>query len=245
MHQNWDKASYNILTNSGLEKLTQSWEKTPETFDVYFVKKDGMGQIGFEIGQVDENYLKEKMKINVPINRNNITAIFANNKGQERMPMTSWTTAHRFGHAIRQLASYQKYFAVVQRDFKVLLKQIYGKNEPSGFDRKYNLLLKQIMSAFGSMRSARTNSLVNYGEFAHELFAEYITTGKIIFRTEIPKQLTTSYAWGKPNDGAYSQIHNDELMMNSIKDMLPSMADHYVMLCEDILVECVGKIFVM
>lgn len=261
-HQHWDKASYNILTNDpGLEKLKNKWKNVPQTFDMYFIKKAGMRD-HIEVGDVDEEYL-EQLGIKVPpIDPSHITIFFTNNRAAERIPMTPWTIGHRFGHAARRINAYQNFIEQVDRDFRELLKEIYGLERPSpygnyGFGgyrddsgnkwRQYEQFMRKLMEGLGTMRSARKGELFRTGEFQHELFGQYIIQGEITFRDEIPRQLVTRYAWGNPTwDGsAHSKVHRDEHMLEYMIEKVAAAAGHYNVLCNRILNECIGKIFVM
>ena len=248
MNQNWDKASHNILTRSseqGFEKLRNAWSKVPQTFDMYFLKDKGT-RSSYLQGEVDEDYLKQ-LGVNIPINRENITVIFSNNLGGDRVPMTPWVVGHRFGHSVLRLDTFQRFVQHVERDFGEILETVYGKERQSrySYDPEHGKLMKQIMMAFGTMRSARTGNLNNYREFIFELFGQYIITGEIKFRSEIPRSLTTRYAWGNPVSGAWSKIHNDEPMMDHIKAQMEANAHYYEVECDRILNDCIGRIFVV
>jgi hypothetical protein len=253
-HQLYDKASYNILTNDpNFEKLKGRFSKTKQNFDIYFVKKGGMSR-HHEVGEVSEDYL-DQLGIDLPpINGSNITLLFTNNRAAERMPLTPWTTAHRMGHAFRRLPEYDKFYRAIEREFDELIDEIYGLKKPSQWgdpkgkkQQDYARFMRQLMQAFGSMRSAREGELFREGEFVHELLAQYIINGKITFREEIPRQLVTKYAWGNPTwDGSKSsKIHNDEYMMDYVVEKLRAAASYFGILCERMLDACVGKIFVM
>ena len=249
MNQNWDKGSHNILMRSAdqrFEKLRNAWSKVSQTFDMYFLKDKGT-RSSFLQGEVDESYLK-KLGVDIPINRDNITVIFSNNLGGDRVPMTPWVVGHRFGHGVFQLDTFQRFVQHVERDFREILETVYGREKQGGvygYDAEHDRLMKQIMMSFGTMRSARTKNLSNYREFIFELFGQYIIAGEIKFRSEIPRSLTTRYAWGNPVSGASSKIHNDEPMMDHIKDQMESNAHYYGVECDRILNDCIGRIFVV
>jgi len=250
MNQNWDKASHNILTNGGLERVRKSWSKVPQDFDLFFVKDDGMRKTWFE-GEVSENHLKQR-GINVNINPNAITLIFTNNLGGNRVPMTPWILGHRFGHVLWRDDEFQGFYKMVRRDFSDLIEEIYGRERKGGFmaygdsyDSEHDKLLRLMAMALGSMRSARTGKLDSFEEFLFEMLGQYIIAGKIEFRNNVPRMLTTRKAWGRHADGVYSKIHNDEHMMDYITQALESHAHHYTIQCKRILNDCVGRIFVI
>lgn len=255
-HQSWDKASYNILTNDvNFEKLKNRWSRVRQTFDMYFVKNSGMSK-QLQVGAVYEDYLK-KLGIKIPpINYDHITVFFTNNIGSERVPMTPWTIGHRFGHAIfSDIPLMKQFHEILEHDFANLLKTIYNihpviKTYGDNYykeKKQHDKFLIKLMSAFGTMRSAREGLINRLGEFTFELLGQFILDGKITFNEEIPKQLITSYAWGRPKwDGtAYSRIHNDESMIDHVIDTLQYNAEEYNKICDKMLDRCVGKIFVM
>ena len=258
--QHYDRATINILKSDaakGFEKLRKSFALVDQTIDVYFVKTPGMRD-HIEVGEVSEDYLKQ-LEIDVPqINRSNITIFFTNNTGAERMPLTPWTIAHRMGHAVRSLESYQNFTRHVEKDFNELLEQIYGKNKPSRYfgvqddraqreQRDHDSFVRQLMMELGTMRSAREKELFRSGEFVHELFAQAITQNKIKFNEKIPRQLIIRYAWGNPTwDGStHSKIHRDEYMLDDIIERIRSNAHFYKSQVKLVLRDMVGKIFVM
>ena len=253
----YDRASVNIMkadAGRDFKNLKKSFSLVEQTIDAYFVKMPGMRD-HLEVGEVTEDYLKQFGVDIPPINRSNITIYFTNNRGTERMPLTPWTIAHRIGHAARRLDSYQKFTQHVQRDFAELLEMIYGIEKSSqryAFDDRsrqqqadHDKLIRQLMMSLGTMRSARTKSLFNSGEFTHELFAQAIIKNKIEFNEKIPRQLITKYAWGNPSQGAYSKVHADEPMLNDIVDRIQSNASYYKTQVNLVLKDMVGKIFVM
>lgn len=265
-HQSWDKASYNIryINDPDFQKLKNKWINVPQTFDMYFVKATGMRSF-LETGEVSKDhrffdYLK-KSNIKIPeIDEDNITVFFTNNSAAERIPMTPWTIGHRFGHASRNIHEYQEFTKKITSDFESLLRRIYGKEKPPSYTyggyggygeretnkrQNYDAFLRQLMQAFGTMRSAKMKLINRIGEFTHELFGQYIINGKITFNEEIPRQLVTKYSWGRPTwDGsAYSKVKSEE--KEGIIEKVREMADNYNYMCADILDACIGKIFVM
>jgi len=239
---NYTAKDIGILTSpKGVEKIKKKWEKVPQNFDLYFLRAPGAGR-HVEEGEVDEKFLKGELNLNIPINRSNITVIYTNNLGTEKMPMNAWTIAHRFGHAVRQLKPYQYYMREVEKDFNHLLSMVYGQQSKSQYqvyDRKADNDKKHLAHALGTMGSARKKALVNFGEFNHELLAQYITQGNIKFN-KLPRMVPTRYAWGNPI-GMYARQEDRE--MND--EYVEYMAEKYESDIDMILNHCVGKIFVM
>ena len=257
--QHYDRASINILKGDAsrdFKNLKKSFSLVKETIDAHFLKAPGMrGQI--EIGEVNEEYLKQFGVEIPPIDRSHITIFFTNNLGAERMPLTPWTVAHRIGHAARRIDSYQKFTDHVTRDFSELMEMIYGLDRVSqryafgDQERKkqadHEKFTRQLMMGLGTMRSAREKAIFNTGEFTHELFAQAIIKNRIEFNREIPKQLVIKYAWGNPTwDGSvHSKIHRDEPMLDDITDRIEANANFYKSQVNLVLRDMVGKIFVM
>ncbi len=235
-HQGWDKASFNILKNGGIEKIKNVWKNTQQMFDMYFVKDVGMTKT-LQDGQVDADYLASN-KINIPVNPTHITIIFTNNIAAEKVPLTPWTAAHRFGHAISNSNQNLQYLGkVIDRDLKSVAEQVYAKYDPK--------IKLAIMHAIGTMRSAQTGNIFREGEFIFELLAQHLVTGQITFNPELPKSIPLKKVYGNVTSSAYSQIEKDEMYKREIGDFIISLADFYTGICKKVLGECIGKIYVM
>ncbi len=253
------KDDFGILTNErGVEKIKTKWAKSKEPFNV-FVLRSKEGAKEREVGEVNSEYLANKLKLSPEDiqhinNPNTINIVFTNNMGAERMPMNWWTMAHRVGHAIRRIPEYQEYVKILTREMYNLLYQIYdyqkksefssyGYGNPKQSPEKINeKMLLSLAMAIGGMRSARERLLRNFGEFYHELVAQYIIEGKTRFRPP-PKGLITGYSWGRPQtSGSYISQEEIEGWTDSINDHVAPMIDHYIGAA---LKKCIGKIFVM
>lgn len=254
-HQNWDKASYNILTNDpGFEKLKTKWENVPWDFDIYFVKNKGLRNY-LNQGEVTEELLQRIVKNPPEIDYTNITVFFVNNTAVEKMPMTAWTIAHRFGHAISASKPYRDAIAIIEDHLQKIAIKVYKKKpkpyytsilQPEEVDFPvYEKIQLALMNSFGTMRSARKSQINRSGEFYHELFAQYLLQGTITFNKEIPKQIVTSYAWGNPNRTFSSLVHSNENDLNAIYNGLDNLANRIERAFSNVLNYCVGRIFVM
>jgi hypothetical protein len=100
--------------------------------------------------------------------------------------------------------------------------------------------MKRLMQAVGTMASARMGNIRAYFEFAHELMAQYIMDGTIRFNP-LPDSLTTHHAWGRPQN----RWRQDKVAHEQANEDLEYMAQEYMVMCEEIIQRCVGKIFVM
>ena len=251
---NWDnnKRKYGyqpddvgILTSEkGVEKIKRKWENVRQDFDLYFLKSP-IAYKQIEVGEVSDEFLRDKLKINLPpINRDHITVIYTNNIGAERVPMTAWTIAHRFGHAIRKIHEAQEFNKKVEQSLTRFIEFYYNTNSPRmtnysnrevGAQFKFEALLRNLAKALGTMKSARTGNIIRFYEFAHELLAQYIITGKIHFN-DLPDRIVHSYAWGKPQGPFKSGDGSEDL-----RDLELELIND----CDWLLDSMIGKIFVM
>ena len=254
-----------------VEKIKAAFSKTPFLFDLYFVNKPGAGQ-HVEIGQVRPDFVFSKLTPKsrdwnserssqglgidpreLTLNPEAITCFFTNNAGAERMPMTAWIIAHRLGHVISRayapagkIGTYAGMEKYVERKL-VELAACYGINKPANSyhytpsdyasTRKNELAMKYLCHEIGTMRSARDKNLRNLQEMHHELFAQYLVEGQIILNPA-PARIPVTYAWGKPQ---YRSCRNPAEAQNIVE----MLAASYHNFADNVLNECVGKIFVM
>lgn len=191
-----------LLTSPrGLEKINRQWQRTPYVFDMYLVNDPRVNKQEFiEVGEVSEDFVREKMKLTPEEFPGRtpgvITIIFTNNRGNRRYMASGWILAHRFGHALwasqgqmgKEWLEYTRHLRTVFRD---MLSSVYDvnigeKDYVSGDDVILRLAAHQV----GTMKSAREASLNNWYEFAYELFAQYLLTGKITLNP-LPDTLVT------------------------------------------------------
>ncbi len=259
----WDAPSLKLLqSEKGMKKIQLAWKDTEHDYDVYFLKSKGMRDT-LEKGEVNPDYVINELGIkDFQHDKNAITIIFTNNIGAERMPMTAWTMAHRFGHALQSSERYNygkisgnfKLFADrVTQDFKELLKTVYNfevktqftyDRNDSGSIARSQKVTRELMQGLGTMKSARDNKLFRPGEFMHELVAQYLITGKIRFNKEAPRMLDRKVAWGNVSHNVYSKM-NQDLEKTEVGHQIESMADNYNWIIADLLSSAVGRIYVM
>lgn len=246
---NWDKASFNILnqaSQTNFEKLKLAWEKTPENFDLYFYKNKGT-HFSVEKGEVDVSYL-QRLGLNIPINPSNITVVFTNNLGIEKVPMTPWIIAHRFAHAIRRSATvgsaYIKMIEIIRNDFSLLFEETFNINKKYNFN--FNSYLEKFMISMATMRSAKTNKISRFNELFHEFLAQYLLEGKITYNKEIPNEIILTKAWGRPANYIRTSVEpDDKIHIDELKNRVIYYEDKHSELMEDLIKMCVGRIFVM
>ena len=252
----YNKQDTGILENpKAVAKIHRSWSNTKFDFDFYFLRNYKSSKHR-EVGQVSLDWVKENLEINITPKEDHITVIFTNNQGDEKIAMTSWTLAHRLGHAIRKEKMFEEYFRKqVEKDFKEILNYVYGINLKDAYKIRdtyfygqnrpdYEKYIKSIYLAVGKMKSARDNILRNSNEFIYELVAQYIVTGGIQFN-DLPRSLIVErrMAWGKPNH-KYKNII-DEDMYQEYNQQLHNNASVYEHYLDSVFGSLVNKIFVM
>ncbi len=258
-----DPQDRKILTNPrAQQQIIHKWSKTVVPFNMYFVNNAEANR-HTEVGEVSTEWLEKNMPKTLPqlkLRDDAVNIIYTNNKGSERVPMTSWIMAHRFGHAIdRYNNSVQYDFTEIRntvlRTVSNILEEYYGiKDIPYDKDKlprfsymnrhKTHPDTERILIAFyqiiGKMRSARSKNLRNENEFVHELLAQYIITGHVTFNPlpenffyTVPRRRIPIRGNGNPGDYQY---------YNSQLETLAEALDEQF---ETLLETCVGRIFVM
>ncbi len=249
----WKADDIKILTSPNLvEKIKKKWQKVPQTFDLHFVRIPG-GTNFREKGEVNSDFIRDQLKLDIPIDNDNITIIFTQNVGDERKAMNYWTMAHRgLGHALQRDTEYQYFAEQVQRDLKEISERFFNlsgeRYNPYGYggygDSSQRIVRERknmldVAHAIGTMGSARARNVRNFGEFPHEIISQYIITGRIKFN--VPKNLITRYNWGNPQY-QYRDRSSDE---EDLTEKLRSMEEYYTSLCQDILQNLLGRVFVV
>ncbi len=232
-HQGWDKASFNILNNNGIEKIKNIWANTKNTFDLYFVKQSGMKNL--TVGIISQEEL-QKLNINISPNPDRITVIFVNNIGADRMPMTPWTAAHRFGHTLFSLPEFQKFRTLFIQDIRTIIQQIYHLFNNRNISEK---IILAIMNSIGKMRSAREKKIDRMNEFFFEIVAQYITSGKVTFNISLPNIIKSKDFY------LQSYANQDEIVKNEIELLIGHMGNYAERDLQKIFNNCVGKIFMI
>ena len=247
-----------ILTSPrGVEKIKRQWEKTPFDFDMYLVNDPRVNKSQFrEVGLVDMSFVRDKMKLTadeIPDpDGNTITIIYTSNTGAERYMSSGWILAHRLGHALARgrgfpAEKWQEFIKDLRKRIADILKEVYGIDVYSKtYDFQGNAgrdkILKYVAQQLGTMKSARDNKMRNWYEFAYELLAQYLLTGKITFNP-LPQSIITGIAgWGRKQT-RYSKDEEAREAINTSE--LESIALEIEGDLETILGASIGKVFVM
>lgn len=244
----YGKSDAGILTNQkAVDKIHKAWSNSKQNYSIYFVKSPQAYKHS-EVGEVTSEWIKANIGIDIPADPRSITVVFTNNIGDQKVPMTAWIMAHRFGHVVNRVALFQQYFVKeMLYDLKQILQSVYGVQGNDGL--QYGMVMRNkdnpylaLVNALGTMRSVRTNNLRNFDEFYFEVLAQYLTTGKITFN-KLPPRLTlsTRYAWGNPTSKSMAAQDAPD----AYDDHIEGLAEKYEANLDTILGGLVGKIFLM
>ena len=240
-----------------IEKIKRQWEKTPFDFDIYLVNDPRVNKSKFrEIGLVNMDFVRKKMKLTpeeIPDpDGNTITIIYTSNTGAERYMASGWILAHRLGHAFARnggipAEKWNVFRESLRNRFAAILKEVYGidvysKTYDFAGNAEKDKILKYVAQELGTMKSARDKKMRSWYEFAYELLAQYLLTGKIKFNP-LPQSIITGIAgWGRKKT-RYSQ--NEEARQAINLEELDSIASEIEADLEIVLGSSVGKVFVM
>lgn len=234
-----------ILENpKAVDKIHRSWSNSKNDFEFHFVRSFKASR-HVEVGEVSREWVKENIGADIIPKEGAITVVFTNNIGTEKIPMTAWAMAHRFGHAVRKDKTFERHMSEEMfRDFGEILEYVYGVQTHSqewGQREKYR---KALFTAVGKMKSARENRLVTSYEFVHEVVAQYIITGRVEFN-DLPDPLVVDrrMAWGRPNNTTRRVV--DRTAYAEYNEMLRSHAAKYEYNLDSIFSGFEGKIYVM
>ena len=236
-----------------IEKLRDMFKNTTVDFDFYFVNKPGLRRFS-EKGRVPYEFIIKPYPDGlgldteqIRINPDNITIFFVSNTAADKTPMTSWTIAHRMGHAMNREPSFQDYTKWLDKEFNELLS-LYGKQKPSRYaydaedykrSRTFDLAKGRLFNHIGTMRSARESRIHRrYFEFYFELFVQYLKDGKITFNPLTKNLLVGFGPYGSKSIASTQNLEEAQEKLDMIANTIP----YYV---EDVLSANIGNIFVM
>lgn len=250
-----DKRDRDIIKHPvTITKVKDFFKNTSADFDFYFVNLTGRRKFA-EKGAVPESFvfdaypkglgLKPEQLRNGKINDNNITVFFVGNSAGEKIPMTAWTMAHRFGHAIRREYAFVEMTNWLEKSFEeVLTHYNLDKSKTSGDywgggrPDVTRLVKASLFNQIGTMRSAREGKISRYFEFYYELFAQYLKDGKITLN---PLKQTIRKKYGAYGREEHAYTRNIE----DVNDLINSIERDFGYYAEDAISESSGKIFIM
>jgi len=239
-------------------RARRMFENTPYDFRLFFSNIPGTGKYS-ERGTMSEEEIREifgdQADQIIKGSDDAITVVFVGNQGVDKVPLTPWVMAHRFGHAIQadrrgDIVSWTPWTEVEEYFFNTvnhILEEYYGKrstkyhNMPVKWDisSEYNALF----NAIGTQRSSRNKQIKRPYEFLYELFAQYLLTGRVTLNA-LPLQLAYGrQAWGRPT--RYLNLkpqYRDEDQRSLATDKITQELGSYF---DGVLGAAVGNIYVM
>jgi len=238
------------------QKLFKFFEKTGVDFRIFPVNYPGLRQFT-ERGEVKPEFIQQifakrpeiAQKILSDIDNDAITIVYVSNTGTNKVVMTPWIMAHRFGHAIQagQLnsSSAETWKTATNYFFQTIhniLSTIYNVNIPgNSYNSRYDQYYTALFHAIGTQRSSRQELLQRPFEFFYELFAQFLQTGKIKLNM-LPKNLPYGSAkWGRKSSMNVRSDVPEEDVNDDIYDLMNSMQWYF----ENVLSACLNQIFVM
>ena len=254
-HSFRDKRDRDLVVHpTAIQKVKDFFKNTSVDFDFYFVNLKGVKRFE-EKGKVSEDFIykeypnglgiKSDQLTNGKINSDNITVFFVGNSAAEKIPMTSWTIAHRFGHVLRFEPRFEEYDKWLDTKFMELL-ELYRVSQPmrtydDSYYRnlsKYNKAKCMLFNQIGTMKSARDGKIDRYSEFYYELFAQYLKNGEIKLNP-LNRVIVKGYAAYGRKETAHTQN------MEDVNYILSEIERDFKYYAENVLSDSVGNIYVM
>jgi hypothetical protein len=261
-----------LSSDKAVQKIKNKWANSKHKYDMYFLNSKEAKEHG-EKGVVSPEFVANTLNIkDFKNNPDAITIIFTGNSGDERVQLTPWILAHRFGHAIwyswkeksnpehsKINEAWTRLIGLIAENVNPIFENGYefrmniqrsgdGAGMPNfGYgDRneydKKNKVLGSFYESVGTMKSARDKELRGAYEFYYELLAQYIFANEIKFRP-IPKSIPYGKAaWGKQDEIRFRGAEGDYEYYDG---MMQNIVDEYPAYADYLLNRCVGKIMVM
>ena len=238
------------------QKLYKFFEKTGVDFRIFPVNYPGLRQFQ-ERGAVTPQFIQQIFakrpeiaeKILSDVDSDAITIVYVSNTGTNKVVMTPWIMAHRFGHAIvadsmnsSAGAAWKYAEEYFFRTIHEILSSIYRINVPGkSYNARYDQYYTALFHAIGTQRSSRQELLQRPFEFLYELFAQFLQTGKIKLNM-LPSNIPYgSSKWGRKN----SMTASPDVPADDVNDDIYGLMNTMPFLFEDVLSACMNRIFVM
>ncbi len=259
---NWEKnSSYGtqdraLLNNpKAVQKIKSMWKYPQESMFNVILVNHADARLHSEIGIVTPEWLAKEMPrvwpdIQPLIKANEINIIFTGNSADQRVPMTGWVMAHRFGHAME--ANHRRntpsrswggmgtdpskgqktyLFGEAYNTFIRVMMEImeaYGMGQPPAYS--YSRLptngpLRGFLHAVCTFRAARESNIRNPLEVLFECLAQYMLTGKVRFNPA-PKGFRYGRNYYAVRDEDYQQHAQNEL--DGLAYMLEEYFEHAI-----------------
>lgn len=241
-----------------LRKAQKMFGRTEHILNLYFANLPGLRKFS-EYGVMEpEDIAQDMPQVWEEISmrggdvdhENGINVIFVTNVGFQRMDMTPWIMAHRIGHALRASermgrpqGTWQEYEDDVTMYFRDILENTYDWEIPIsrfwyGGTANQDKLLAKFFEAIGGMRSARKGQLGGRPyEFLYEMFAQFITQGRLTFRP-----LPESFGL---RGGPWFRIQEQDVADMWNRSLNEEVGDHIGARIDNTLYSMEGKFLVM
>jgi hypothetical protein len=236
-----------LVTNPvTIGKAYKFFSRTPYDIRIFPVQVRGGGG-WLETGEVDNVTLSKIVgadnarRILAGQGPDNITIVFTNNTGAERVPLTPWMMAHRMGHAMRRRigGGGDKSWYAADRHFwhsiNTILRDYYGITNITPE------IENALLNAIGTMRSARQRRISRNWEMVYELLAQYLNTGEVTFNPAPAELVSRRQAWGHPR--LLRRIGKTE--QQEASQMLETLSYDMELMFNDVMSNALGRIYVM
>jgi hypothetical protein len=248
-----DKRDKKLIQNPiNTTKLYKFFEKTNEDFRIFPINAPGLRKYS-EKGAVDESWARQVLDKAVPNSSNivlkdvdnSITIVYVSNTAAEKVVLTPWTMAHRFGHSVRasNMYAWKEAENYLFENINSILSDYYGlKVTGNKYNTQYTEYYNTLFNAIGTQRSSRQNLIKRPYEFLYELFTQFMMAGKVTLNP-LPKSLS----YGKPAYGRkpYSMSLQQDVTQEDADQAIYSLCNTMDYAFDTVLSECVGKIFFM
>lgn len=244
-----------LVTNPvNIGKVHKFFSRTPYDIRIFPVQVRGGGG-WLETGEVDNVTLSKivgadnAQRILAGQGPDNITIVFTNNTGAERVPLTPWMMAHRMGHAVRRRRGYQPDRAWTEADrhfwnglngINTILRDYYGVTTATSEEDRVEIE-NALLNAIGTMRSARQRRISRNWEMVYEIFAQYLNTGEVTFNSAPAELVSRRQAWGHPR--LLRRIGKTE--QQEASQMLETLSYDMELMFNDVMSNALGRIYVM
>lgn len=247
-----DSNDVKLITSANYaDSLVKFFERTDHDFDIYIVNKPGLSKFS-GLGEVSHNFVTSKKGLNLTpeqlkngkINEDNITIFYVSNTGAEKRKFTPWILSHRLGHSINKIYAFEEYVKQFQQKICNILSEFYNINIKSKYlNQEDTKLLAYVYNQLGTMKSATNNKISRYYEFYYEIFTQYINSGGNVKLNPLPKQLIIpGGSYGRKN---YKMFDSSKSYDDMIIEINGVENDVNTWMIDDILISCIGKVFVM
>lgn len=234
-------------------KAKKAFQNTPYDFRLFFTNVRGKGKYS-EHGLVnpknlgDYGFSEDEIAQILDGHEDAITIVYVANRGIDKVILTPWIMAHRFGHSIVAARPWEKErhsytWKEAEEHFFNTVNNYYRIASNALSNRNIRPIYVALFNNIGVQRSSRKNLIKRPYEFLYELFAQYLNTGHVKLKP-LPAQLGYgSKAWGKHTK--YITIDKNYADESIRKELSDTLARDMELLFNGVLSSCVGKIYLM